>query len=423
MSSPSLIRRVRFARALASPPFALVWSGQTISSLGDGVTLTALAWQVLVLTGSGTAMGAVLIAQTLPRVLFLLLGGVVADRFSRRNVLLWSDSIRGLAVAAVAVLGWLNLLALWHLIVLGAIFGLAGAFFFPAYQSIPPQLVASDHLPSANALTGMSRQMAQLFGPALGAALVALSDPSAAFAIDALSFGVSALCLLGVHVPPLPRAVADDVNEAKPRGLRGMAHDVREGLGYVLRSPWLWVTITIASLGNVGLAPMQVALPKLIKDVYGQGVWLLGATGTAVAIGSLVTMMIVGQAKRLRHRGILAYGGLLFSSVAVMVFGLPLPHQYAPAIVIGASVFFGAGLAIFEVIWVTSLQELVPPEKLGRVSSVDWVGSLALLPVGLALVGVLTDQIGASWVFLAGGALNTLLELIALAVPGIRRLD
>jgi MFS family permease len=183
------------------------------------------------------------------------------------------------------------------------------------------------------------------------------------------------------------------------------------------------VTITIASLGNVGLAPMLVALPKLIKDVYGQGVWLLGATGTAVAIGSVVTMMIVGQAKKLRHRGILAYGGLLVSSVAVMIFGLPLPHAYAPAIAIGASVFFGAGLAIFEVIWVTTLQELVPPEKLGRVSSVDWVGSLALLPVGLALVGVLTDQVGASWVFLAGGALNTLLELIALAVPGIRKLD
>ena len=422
MSSSSLVRRVRFARALGSKPFALVWMGQTISSLGDGVTLTALAWQVLVLTGSGTAMGMVLVAQSLPRVLFLLLGGVMADRVSRRIVLLWSDAIRGVAIGAVAVLGWLNLLALWHLIVLAAIFGLASAFFYPAYQSIPPQLVPGDHLPSANALTGMSRQMASLFGPALGATLVALSDPSAAFAIDAISFGVSALCLIGVHVPPMSQA-AQEQDVAQPRGARGMARDVREGLGYVLRSPWLWVTIAIASLGNVGLAPMQVALPKLIKDVYGQGVWLLGATGTAIAIGSLVTMMIVGQAKRVRHRGILAYGGLLVSSVAVIIFGLPLPHQYTPVIAIGASVFFGACLAIFEVIWVTSLQELVPPEKLGRVSSVDWVGSFALLPVGLAVVGVLTDQIGASWVFLAGGALNLLLELIALAVPGIRRLD
>ncbi len=155
-------------------------------------------------------MGAVLIAETIPRVLFLLLGGVVADRFSRRKVMIWSDSVRGLAVAAIAVLGQLNVLALWHLIVLGAIFGMASAFFFPAYQSIPPQLVDAEQLPSANALTGLSRQMSQLFGPALGATLVALSDPSAAFAIDALSFGVSAACLFALRLPPLPKAAEHD---------------------------------------------------------------------------------------------------------------------------------------------------------------------------------------------------------------------
>ncbi len=420
MSSSSFAGRVRFARALGSKPFALVWSGQTISALGDGVTLTALAWQVLVLTGSGAAMGAVLVAETIPRVLFLLLGGVVADRFSRRKVMLWSDIVRGVAVGAIAILGWMNLLALWHLVVLGAIFGVASAFFLPAYQSIPPQLVKADYLPSANALNGMSRQMSQLFGPALGAAVVALTGTSAAFAIDAASFGISAALLFAVQLPPLPKEPQSGI---KPGGLRGLGSDIREGLGYVLRSPWLWVTIAIASLGNVGLAPMQVALPKLIKSVYGQGVWLLGATGTAVAAGSLVTMLLIGQVRRLRHRGILAYGGLIVSSLAVIILGLPLPQRYAPIVAIAVCAFFGAGLAIFELIWVTTLQELVPTEKLGRVSSVDWVGSLALLPIGLALVGVLTDRVGASWVFIAGGALNLLLELLALAVPSIRKLD
>lgn len=262
--------------------------------------------------------------------------------------------------------------------------------------------------------------MSQLFGPALGAVCVALTGTSAAFAIDALSFGISAALLLVVHIPPLPKAAQ---TEERPAGLRGLVADIREGVGYVLRSPWLWVTIAIASLGNVGLAPMQVALPKLIKEVYGQDVWLLGAMGTAIAAGSIVTMLLIGQARRLRHRGILAYGGLVISALAVLVLGLPLPHQFAPAIAITAGVVFGVGLAVFELIWVTSLQELVPPEKLGRVSSVDWVGSLALLPVGLAVVGVLTDRIGASWVFVAGGALNVLLNLIALTVPGIRKLD
>lgn len=416
----AVLRRARFARALGVKSFALIWSGQTISALGDGVTLTALAWQVLILTRSGTAMGVVLVAETTPRVLFLLLGGVVADRFPRRTVLLWSDSVRGVAVAVIAVLGWLQVLALWHLILLGAIFGLASSFFIPAYQSIPPQLVDAEYLPSANALNGLSRQMSQLFGPALGAACVALTNPSTAFAIDVLSFGVSAACLLAMHVPPLPNAESDG---ERPRGLRGMVADIREGLGYVLRSPWLWVTIAIASLGNVGWAPMQVALPKLIKEVYRQGVWLLGATGTAIAVGSIVTLVLIGQAKRLRHRGILAYGALILSSITVIVLGLPIPRAFAPAIAIGACVFFGAGLAVFELIWITSLQELVPADKLGRVTSVDWVGSLALLPVGLALVGVLTDRIGAAQVFVAGGALTLLLEVIAFAIPGIRNLD
>ncbi len=420
MARFSYVRRVRFARALRSRPFTLVWSGQTISALGDGVTITALAWQVLILTRSGTAMGVVLIAETTPRVLFLLLGGVVADRFSRRRVLLWSDAIRGVAVGTIALLGQMNLLALWHLIVLGAIFGLASAFFIPAYSSIPPQLVDAEQLPAANALNGLSRQMSQLFGPALGAACVALTGPSAAFAIDALSFGVSAICLAVVRIPPLSKIAQDD---PRARGLGGVAADIREGLGYVMRSPWLWVTIAIASLGNVGWAPMQVALPKLIHDVYRQDVRLLGATGTAIAAGSIITTVLIGQATRLRHRGILAYGGLIFSSVAVIALGLPLPHQFAPTIAIAACVMFGVGLAVFELIWVTSLQELVPPDKLGRVSSVDWVGSLALLPVGLALVGVLTDRFGPSWVFVAGGSLTLLLELFALTVPGIRSLD
>lgn len=419
-SSSSLAGRIRFARALDSKPFALVWSGQTISALGDGITITALAWQVLVLTGSGTAMGVVLVAQSVPRVLFLLLGGVLADRFSRRGVMLWSDAVRGIAVAAIAILGWMNLLQLWHLIVLGAIFGLASAFFIPSYQSIPPQLVSADQLPSANALTGLSRQLSQLFGPAVGAFCVARVGTSAAFALDALSFAASALCLAAIHVPPLPGATAGD---ARQRGPRGMVADIREGLGYVVRSSWLWVTIVVAALLNVGVAPMQVAMPKLIKDVYHQDVWLLGAIGTATAAGSVVTMLLIGQMKRMRRRGLLGYGGLLLSGVALLAYGLPLPHQYAPVIAITASVCFGVGLAVFEIIWVTSLQELVPPEKLGRVSSVDWVGSLALAPVGLAVVGVLTDHIGPSWVFLAGGALNTLLILLALMVPGIRRLD
>lgn len=422
----AIARRVRFARALGSRQFALLWGGQTVSSLGDGAFLTAMAWQVLELTNSGTAMGAVLAAGAVPRVLFLLLGGVAADRLPRRLVMLWSDVGRAVAVGAVALLGMTQLLDLWHLLALSALFGIASAFFMPAYQSIPPQLVDAERLPSANALSGLSRQLSTLLGPPLGAAFVAAFTSSGAFLFDGLTFVVSALCLLWLRVPPRarPNAAPDGgTADGSPlRGPRRMLADVREGLAYVTRSPWLWVTIAVASLMNVGAAPFQVALPKLISDVYHQGVWLLGAVGTAVAAGSILATLIIGQAKRLPRRGLLAYGALLLGNLAVIAFGLPLPRETAPFVALGAAATFGLGLGVFEIIWVTVLQELVPADTLGRVTSIDWLGSLALMPVGLTLVGVLTDRIGASQIFLAGGALNVALVLLALTARGIREL-
>ena len=436
MSAPSG-GRLRFLRALRSRPFALLWAGQTISALGDGAFYTALAWTVLLLTHSGTAMGIVAIAQVGPVVLFLLVGGVAADRLPRRLVLLWSDGGRGLVVLAIAALGWLHLLQFWHLVILALLFGIADGFFMPAYQAIPPQLVAVEALPSANALTGLSRQLGQLAGPALGATLVALAGPASAFAFDGLTFVVSATCLFIMRLPVAanaPGGVGDDsqaqAGEAAPAlpapraGLRGVVADVREGLAYITSSTWLWATIVIAAVANMGWAgAVVVALPKLVHDFYGQGVWLLGVLGTASAVGSLVGTVAVGQAHHLRRRGLLAYLATTLSSVALLVYGLPLPHASEPAVASAAAGVEGFGLGVFQVIWLTVLQELVPTEKLGRVSSIDWLGSLALLPIGYALVGILTDRVGPSWVFIGAGVLTLTLNLIGLSIRGIRQLQ
>jgi DHA3 family tetracycline resistance protein-like MFS transporter len=417
--------RLRFARALRSRPFAWLWVGQTISSLGNGAFYTAIAWQVLVLTGSATAMGAVLVAQSVPRLLFMLMGGVLADRLPRRLVLLVSDVARALAVGAIAVLGMLNLLQLWHLVALALCFGLAEAFFFPAYQSIPPQLVEVEALPSANALTAAGRQLSQLAGPALGAGFVAWVGPSAAFGFDGATFVFSALCLLFVQLPRVARAEA---GTRRPSMLR----DVREGLGYVLRSPWLWVTIVIASMGNVGTAPFVVALPKLVKDVYGAEVWLLGAALAISAAGALLATLVIGQLHHLRRRGLLAYSGTIVAALGLAAFGVPavlaqlglaVPRESGVVVVLVGAGGFGAGLSVFGIIWDTVLQELIPVEMLGRVSSIDFLGSFALMPIGLGLVGVLADQVGAAWVFIGGGALNLALNLLALTVKGIRELE
>lgn len=451
----ALLRRARFARALRSRRFALLWSGQTISAVGDGAFFTALAWQVLLLTGSATAMGSALVAETVPMVLFMLVGGVVADRLPRRLMLLWSDGGRAVVALLVAALGLLGYLQFWHLLALAALFGLAEAFFRPAYQSIPPELVPVEDLPSANALTSLARSLSMLVGPAIGAALVSVVSPAGAFAFDGLTFLISVACLLLMgridHAPRprvaeasasvaegglalesaslLPGAQIDaptpvDVGDRKTeRGLRGVFADIREGLGYVTGSPWLWVTIAIASLGNVALAPLQVAMPLLVRDTYHQGVWLLGAILTAVSVGSIVSTLVMGQFKRVRRRGIVGYTALMFSGAAVALFGVPLDPVIAPVFALASGAVVGAGLGVFEVIWATTMQELVPADKLGRVSSVDWLGSLFLQPIGLAVVGALTDMIGPAWVFVAGGAFSLALTLLGLMTRGVRELD
>jgi MFS family permease len=441
--STVLAHRVRFARALRSQPFALLWSGQAISALGDGAFTVALAWSILILTGSATALAEVLIAQSVPRLIFLLVGGVVADRLPRRAILFWSDSTRAVAVLLIALLYWSHHIAFWQILGLSILFGIADAFFRPAYQAIPPQLVPADDLASANALNGLSQEVSTLVGPALGALLVAVTNPAAAFALDSLTFVFSAGCLLAMRLPkgdatagmdtasstgegPLP-AIPDSEGSRETSRQSGavlkMLAEIREGFTYLMSSSWLWVTTLLASVGNVGLASLPVALPKLVHNVYGEGVWLLGALFSASALGSMAASLIIGQLHKVRHRGIFAYLGLIVAFVALFVLGIPVPHSLVVAVSLTAASLIGFGLGVFSVIYFTTLQELVPADKLGRVSSIDWIGSLAFEPIGLAVIGILTDHWGPSPVFLVAGVINVTTALIGLSVRGIRELD
>jgi MFS family permease len=442
--STALADRVRFARALRYQPFALLWAGQAISALGDGAFTVALAWSILLLTGSATALAEVLIAQSVPRLIFLLVGGVVADRLPRRAILFWSDSARAVAVLLIALLYWSHHIAFWQILGLAILFGIADAFFTPAYQAIPPQLVPADDLTSANALNGLSQELSTLVGPALGALLVALTNPAAAFALDSLTFVFSAGCLLALRLPkgvaaagavtdssagesPPPPAIADSEGSKETPRQSGavvkMLAEIREGFTYLMSSSWLWVTTLLASVGNVGLSSLPVALPKLVHNVYGEGVWLLGALFSASALGSMAASLIIGQLHKLRHRGIFAYLGLIVAFVALFVLGIPVPHALVVAVSLTAASLIGFGLGVFSVIYFTTLQELVPADKLGRVSSIDWIGSLAFQPIGLAVIGILTDRWGPSPVFLVAGVINVTTALIGLSVRGIRELD
>jgi MFS family permease len=422
--SIAFTHRLHFSRALHSRSFALLWTGQTISALGDGAFVTALSWEALLLTGSAMAMGIVVLAQTLPMILLLLLGGVVADRFSRQQVMFWSDVSRAVAVLLIAMLSMAHLLQLWHLVLLALFFGTVRGFFSPAYQSIIPQLVDKGDLASANSLTELSYQLYCSLGPMVGASCVAFAGPAAAFAIDGLTFLVSALCLLVLRLPATlsPSAIASA--DLPQRGIGAVAAEMREGLRYVAGSTFLWVTITLAALCAVGGAgSLVVALPKLVHDVYGQGVWLLGAVNAAGGIGSLVAILLAGYLNRLRRRGITMYLMMIGTSVAFILFGLPLPHSLEPVVACLAMVLVNFGLAVYQILWLTVMQEIVPGDRLGRVSSIDQLGGYGLWPVGFALAGVIADYISPSWVFIGAGVLNAGLYSLGLSVRAIRQLQ
>ncbi len=395
--------------------FALLWSGQSISVMGDGVYKVALAWTVLQLTGSALALGAVFAATLMPTLLLMLFGGVAADRLPRRQILLWSDTGRASAVGLIALLAALHVLQFWHLLALSLLFGVADSFFQPAYQSFIPQLVEASLLQPANSLIQFSLQLSRLVGPALGAILVAATGGGTeAFAIDALSFVFSVVCLVALR---LPRTALPS-----PPAKNGILADVREGLSYVTGTKWLWVIILIASFTNITYsAPFASALPKLVHNVYGGGPVLFGLLIAADAAGSLIATILLGFVQ-VRRRGLVAYSVLLCCCLSLVVLGLPLPRVYEPVIATIACACAGFGLGFFSLIEITLLQELVPDSMLGRVFSLDMMGSYVLLPFGLLLIGGVTDIVGPATIFIIAGLLSIALVAPALCVRDIREL-
>jgi MFS family permease len=408
---------VTFFTSLRQRQFAWLWTGQTISRLGDSLYNVALAWWVLQATGSAAAMGTVLIFSFAPMLLFLLIGGVAVDRLPRLRVMFASDVASGLVVLIVAALAGLGRLQVWHVYIASMLFGFLQAFFFPAYSAVVPELTPAEALPSANSLTSLSQQLSGIVGPAIGAWLVAAYGTPAAFAVNGLSFFVAAACVL----PMLGQA-----EPVRAAGERSNAwRDLREGIGLVLHEPWLWITITVFSLINITISgPRSVALPFLVQRTLHSGVSALGLLYSAGAVGAVLGSLWLGSLKRLRRRGLLAYGATVICGLAGAGFGLaPLVPALAIALAAASSFVMGACISAFSLVWTNTLQEQVPRDKLGRVSSIDALGSFALLPLGYGLTGWATDRFGPPLVFIAGGAATALMAFAAWLHPAIRNLD
>lgn len=402
--------------SLRSPPFAFLWTGQTISRFGDHLYRVALAWWVLEKTGSAAAMGTVLIFSSVPMLAFVLIGGIAVDRFPRARVMFLSDLLRAAVVGIITFLGYSNQLEIWHIYVASILFGFVAAFFQPAYTAIVPDIVPSAQRPSANSLTALSVQLTGILGPAVGASVVALSGTASAFALDALSFVISALCLL-----PLLRIAASQSEVAgQPHARTNPWNDFREGFGAVTTIPWLWITILLAALMNLTeYGPYSVALPFLVRNNLGNDVQILGWLYSAGALGSVLAAIWLGRKSSLKRRGLLAYASLIIWGLTTSALGLPITVPF----LLAASFAVGGSINIFSLIWTNTLQEMVPRDLLGRVSSIDYLGSFVLLPIGYGVAGWATDWVGAPAVLFVGGILTALLALAGLTHPSIRQLD
>ena len=398
----------RVLEPLRHRDFRLLWTGQTVSSLGNSFNFVAIPFQILALGGGALELGLTAAIGSATTLVALLISGAIVDRVPRRTVILTSDLASGFVVSIVAVLGFAGSLRIEHLYAASAIIGVTVAFFGPAMTAIIPELVPPDILQAGNAVRGLSRQLGRLGGPVLGGVIVAVAGPPIAFALDAASFFLS-FALLSFARPP----------RCEPPGSAALLEQVRAGFAFTFSLPWLWTTILLFALINVAFfGPLTVALPLLVRDVLLGDARLFGAIGTAVGIGELAGTFVIGQ-RRVRRIGIAMYLWAILAGLGVAGYGL-IP---AVPFIFGAAFLVGISLSGFQILWDTAVQRNVPSELLGRVSSVDFLGSTLLTPLGPIVFAALVEAIGPANAFVVGGAVTAALCLAALAIRSIRDLE
>ena len=391
---------------LAERRFALLFLGRTTSMLGGALAPLALAFAVIHLTGSPADLGLVLGASFVPQVIFLLVGGVWSDRLPRHAVMVVSDVVGGLAQAGVAVLMLTGRCEIWHLIVAAAVRGAASAFFAPASTAVVPQTVSPKHLQQANALLGLSRNGTSIAGAAAAGLLVAAIGPGWAIAIDAATYFLGGVFLLFLRLPPAPQM---------PQ--RKFTRELADGWHEVRSRTWLWTVVAQFTFINAFSWAAFFVLGPFVADA-GLG----GSAGWGLVMATQACGMVLGGFLSLRFR---PRRPLFAGNLAILLIALPLALLALPApllVVAGAAFIAGAGVEFFEVLWATTLQQQIAPERLSRVSSYDLLGSYALVPIGTVIIGPLSAVIGTADTLLVAAFVVIGATSAVLAVPDVRAL-
>ncbi|MCM6762873.1 MFS transporter [Rathayibacter sp. ZW T2_19] len=393
---PFRTRRYRFlAGALA------------LSLVASGVWIVALVWQVIALGGGPSDVSLVATASASGLVLAVLLGGVAADRVPQRRLLIAVEAVRVLVVLGAVGLSADGILTVGRLTAIAFVLGVGEAFFFPAYSAILPRLLPPDQLLAANGVEGALRPIAQsAAGPAIAGAVIAAAAPSAAFAVAAIGYalGLAALLLMG----PVPVERASDTGGSP---LRSALRDLREGFAYMVRTRWLLATLLFAVvLVFLVVGPIEVLVPFAVREQTGAGAGGYALALTAYGAGGVVGSLVVSSRPVPRR----------YLTTMILLWGLgTLPFALLGLVdrlwMIAAILFLdGVTGSAAQVLWGTLLQQRVPPALLGRVSSLDFFVSLALMPVSMAVAGPVGEAVGIAPTFAVVGVLAALSAVVTL---------
>ncbi|MFY9609810.1 MAG: MFS transporter [Blastocatellia bacterium] len=420
------LRRFPLWRPLNDRDFRLLFVGQSVSLFGDQFYLVALTWLTLQLTGSGFALGTVLMVGGGARAVFELVGGALSDRLSLRAILLISNVVRAIVSALITTVVLLGLARLWHLIVLSLVFGLVDAFFQPAFLAFIPRLIDKDQLTAGNALMRGTNRLMGMLGPAAAGLVLYSVGLTVAFALDTVTFVFAAVTvwLMGERkLPPSPESGSE--REAEPAGLKGLLASISDGLKYAWRDPiirTLLVFVTAVEFSFVGAA--GVGLAVLANNRFGGG----GATSeggvafatilSALGAGALIGMIVAGSIEPPKRRGKLVVALSFMLGTGLVLLGFA-PNVATASIVFGL-VGMGGGMA--NIIILAWMQSRTDPHMLGRVMAVVMFTVSVIEPLSLALAGLIAD-FNVTLVFVVAGAIVLATGALSLTSRTMRTSD
>ena len=411
-TAPAATHRARFSllQPLRQRDFRLVFSGESVSLLGDQFHFVALAWLTLQLTGSGVALGTVLMTTAIPRALFMLVGGAMSDRISPRSLMLGSNALRTVVVAIIAALVLSGHAQLWQLYILALLFGTVDAFFHPALNTIVPMLVSERLLSPANALVQIMMQLSGLIGPAIAGVVVAAMNTGPAFAFDAASFAVATLTIWlvrgGRRAAP---SAANDGGNQRPSG--GVLSNIGAGLAYAWSDPAIRSLVLLVAAFNFAFTgPLLVGLPYLADTRFQGGAAAFGIIISAYGAGALTGAVLAGSLRHVPRLGLITL--LTASAMGIGLAFLGNVPTVLLAVIAIAAIGLGAGFINVRIVaW---LQARTPEAMRGRVMSLVLLGAVGLSPISLAVAGVIIDFGAVSLMFAVAGAI-----VVAAALAGM----